>query len=165
MVVRNTAAVCLACMCGMVSARAESSIDLHFKDGRVWIHVVDAPAPQILREWSRIGGTTIVNGEAVAGPPLTFQLIGVPESEALDTILRDTAGHVSVLRTSGSDGPAQARQILIVPKTPAAGVSTAAGPPRGEPAPSMDDDTSGADLPRSLDDVIRAIQESVRSAK
>ena len=46
-----------------------------------------------------MGGATIVNGNNVVGP-LTLELVGVPEQQTLDIILRDAAGYVLAPRRS-----------------------------------------------------------------
>ena len=68
----------------------------------MWLASDGATASQILAEWARVGGTRIVNGEAVAGGPLTLELRGVPELQALDVLLRSTAGFIAAARTPGA---------------------------------------------------------------
>jgi hypothetical protein len=77
-----------AVLTGAAGASAQV-VDIEFGDGRVELIAENVTASRILDEWARVGRTTVVNGERVSGPPVTLQLIGVPEREALDVILRD----------------------------------------------------------------------------
>src|SRR5436190_11873724 len=61
------------------SAAAQAPLQLQISDGRVTLHAENVPVRTILAEWARVGGTTILNGDRVAGTPLTLQLEGVPE--------------------------------------------------------------------------------------
>lgn len=80
------------------AARAEVQFSLH--DGRVTIVAKDATLRQILTEWARVGKTTVVNLERVPGGPLTLELRDVPESEALDVLLRSLSGYMAAPRTT-----------------------------------------------------------------
>jgi len=69
---------------------------------------------QILAEWARIGGARIVNGEKVAGGPVTIQLNGIPERQALDSILRGVSGYMIAARQNGT-GLSAFDRIMILP--------------------------------------------------
>jgi len=120
-----TALVVVFCCAGIASTG--QSIQLEFRDGRVWLVASDAPVREILTEWARLGGATIVNGDAVEGTPITLDLDGVPEREALDLVLRDVAGYILTTRAAGSAGASVFARILIVP--------TSTSPP--PPAPTV----------------------------
>jgi hypothetical protein len=94
---------------------AAQSVVLQFHDGRVTLRAEEAPVRTILAEWARLGGSTIVNGEAVAGPAVTLELTGVTERQALDVILRNVAGYMLAPRRAGSVGPSAFDRILILP--------------------------------------------------
>jgi hypothetical protein len=90
-------------VCGTTSATmtAAPGVQLAIQDGRVWLSADHATVGQILAEWARVGRTQIVNGERVPGGPLTIELRGVAEQEALDVLLRSAGGFVAVARTAG----------------------------------------------------------------
>ena len=54
--------------------------------------------PQILREWARVGQTTIVNADKLGGPTITLQLVNALEKDALDILLRSASGYIAAPR-------------------------------------------------------------------
>ena len=118
----------------------------------------NAPVRAILAEWARLGGATIVNGDRVVGPPVTLELTGVPERQALDIVLRSVAGYMLAPRRAGSIGASMFDRILILPTSVApqaarAGSRRAAGvrhaapghrAPR-QPEPSVEVTPTGLD--------------------
>ena len=74
-------------------ADAQQPVSVQFSAGRVTGRAERADQT-ILEEWARLGGATIVNGERVAGAPVTLELTNVPERQALDVILRSVAGYM-----------------------------------------------------------------------
>ena len=77
----------------VVPARADAQhLQLQMQNGLVTLDAQNVSVRQILAEWARVGGARIVNGEKVMGAPVTLQLNGVPERQALDTILRGVSG-------------------------------------------------------------------------
>jgi len=103
-------------------------VKLRFHDGLVSLTTQNAPLRAILAEWARQGGTTIVNGERVAGPPLTLELNAVPERQALDILLRSVSGYMLGARPAGTVGTAVFDRILILPTS-----SAPRNPPPGAP--------------------------------
>ena len=103
---------CAACMTAAVTA--DGSVQLEFKEGRVWLTARDASRAAILAEWARCGEVTIVNGDRVGGSAITLELKGVAEREALDSILRGTSGYIVAERRSDSPGAAQFDRISIL---------------------------------------------------
>jgi hypothetical protein len=87
---------------------------LRLLDGRITLDARDAPVVEILAEWSRVGQTTIVGGEKIAGPPVTIQMVDVPESAALDVILRQCAGYAASGWPAESAGASIFQRILIL---------------------------------------------------
>jgi hypothetical protein len=118
------AAVLLGCA---VPAHAQA-VKLRFHDGLVTLSTQNAPLRAILSEWARQGGTTIVNGERVAGPPLSLELNAVPERQALDVLLRSVSGYMLGPRPAGTSGISVFDRIMILP------TST---PPPNAPAPAQ----------------------------
>jgi hypothetical protein len=83
------------------ASAAAPGIQLSISDGRVWLGAEGATPGQILAEWARVGSTRVVNGEGVAGGPMTLEMRGVPELEVLDVVLRSTGGFIAAERTPG----------------------------------------------------------------
>jgi hypothetical protein len=126
-------------------AGAQQPLRLSIQDGHVTLHAQNVTVRSILAEWSRIGGTTIVNGERIPGGPVTLELNGVPEREAIDILLRSAAGYVLGARASAAGGASAFDRILVLPisvaprATAAAPAFAPAGRP-GLPLPNGDDD-------------------------
>ena len=126
------------------------------------------PLRQILQEWARLGNTKIVNAEKVVGSPITLELINVPERQALDTILRSTAGYLAAPRPVGVTGASVYDRIMILPTSrPPAAVASAAPPafqPRQPPPlePADDDDEPGEHAVRKPERCADRIQTSRR---
>jgi hypothetical protein len=93
----------------------EQPVHLQFQEGRVTLRAQNAPVRAILAEWARLGGATIVNGDRVTGPPLTLELTGVPERQALDIVLRTVAGYMLAPRRTGATGASAFDRIMILP--------------------------------------------------
>jgi hypothetical protein len=96
-------------------AAAQAPLQLHISNGRVTLHAQNVPLRAILAEWAKLGGAKIVNGEAVAGAPLTLDLEGVSERQALDIILRGVSGYVLAARQPGTVGVSMYDRIMILP--------------------------------------------------
>ncbi len=92
----------------------------------------------ILAEWSKVGGTNIINGERVNGAPLTLKLVDVPESQALEIILRSVSGYMAAPR-GRTPGASRYDRILVLPTSttqvaaaPSGGRQSPAAPPFGQ---------------------------------
>lgn len=124
-------------------AAAQQPLRLDIRAGRVTLHAQNVPLRQVLTEWARIGGTTIVNIERVAMTPVTIDLTAVPERQALDTLLRNVAGYVLGARPASTPGVSAFDRILILassvaPRPPAGPVPFANGPATRVPQPQFD---------------------------
>jgi hypothetical protein len=108
------------------------SVSIQFENGLVTIRAQNAPVRAILAEWARQGGARIVNAERVVGAPVTLELTGVPERQALDVVLRGVAGYIAGSREAASAGASSLDRILILPTSAVS--PAAAASPRG-PAP------------------------------
>jgi hypothetical protein len=106
---------------------AQQSIELEFNAGRVTLTAQDASARVILSEWARLGDATIINGEDVVGPAMTIELVDMPEQQALDIILRGSAGYVLAPRRAGVDGASAFDRVVIL--------ATSTAPRNPPPAP------------------------------
>jgi len=109
-----------------LAAHAQQPVQLQFQNGLVTLRAQNAPVRVILAEWARLGGATIVNGDRVAGPPVTLELSGVPERQALDIVLRSVAGYMLAPRRAGAGGASAFDRIMILPTSVA---------PRNPPPP------------------------------
>jgi hypothetical protein len=113
-------------------AHAQQTVKLQFDGGLVTLSAQNAPVRTILAEWAKLGGATIINGDRVAGPPVTLELAGVSERQALDIVLRSVAGYIVAPRPAGSTGASAFDRIMILPTSVAprnpAPAAAAAGP-------------------------------------
>jgi len=96
-------------------AAAQTPLQLEIRNGRVTLHAQNVPVRTILSEWSRLGGAKIIGGDRVAGSPLTLDLEGVPERQALDIILRGVSGYMLAAREAGATGASMYDRIMILP--------------------------------------------------
>jgi hypothetical protein len=123
----------LLCTAGLASAQ---SLSLEFHDGRVRLKAENVPVSRILAEWTRLGGTKIVNGERVPGAPLTIQLVDVSEQQALEVVLRGAAGYMVLARDTVASGASAFDKILVLPtttRTPAPAPQAQTPPPTAPP--------------------------------
>ena len=111
---------------------AAQAVKLEFVNGRVNLTAENVPARVILAEWARLGGTRIVNGDRVAAP-VSVQLTGASEREALDIILRGVAGYMATARTAGGGASLIDRVMILPTSTAPRNVSTT---PTFTPAPT-----------------------------
>jgi hypothetical protein len=145
--VKRAAIAALVMSLASAAATAAPTVHLAFRDGRVTLSAKGATPAQILAEWARVGGTRIVNGDRVAGPPLVLELKDVPEVDALDIVLRGTGGFIATARAAESPASASnVEQVTVfpepaspAPRAPAADETQPEPPP---PAPIYD--ASGA---------------------
>jgi len=122
----------LVLMCVATPARAE--LRLGFREGRVTLVARDVSVRQILAEWAKVGGTQVVNLDRISAAPVTLQLDGVPERQALEVILRSVAGYVAAPRRPENPGVSQYDRILVMAvSNPPAAAAAAAGRPVGAP--------------------------------
>ena len=132
------------------SPASAQDLKLSMANGRVTLVAHDVPLRQILAEWARIGETKIVNGDKLAGPPITLQLVDYPEGRALDLLLREAAGYMAAPRPANSTGASVYDRIMILPTSRPPAVSASATPqpfnrnvnmmPQPMPVPVDDDD-------------------------
>lgn len=117
-------------------------VKVSFSNGQVTIVATDASPRQILAEWARLGQVRITNLDRLSGGPMTLQLTDVPEAQALETLLRGTAGFVAAPRAEAVAASSRYDRILLLPGVAPAVPAITAGPPsaatnsfgRGRPA-------------------------------
>lgn len=150
---RLSALTAVLLSCGSL-AYAQAPFTLQINGGRVTLHAQNVPVRTILAEWARLGGAKIVNGDRVAGSPLTLDLDGVPERQALDIILRGVSGYVLAARDPGAPGASMYDRIMILPTSVAPRNPAPAAQPvfQGAPGglirpvqPRQADDQNGSD--------------------
>ncbi len=126
---------------------------LSIANGRVTLIAQDVPLKQILDEWGRVGQTTIVGSDKLTPGNVTIELRDVPESKALETVLRSASGYIAKPRTLMAGGSATSsydRILIMAPsRAPAAPPPPAASfrtqPPMMNPMP-IDDDGEPANV-------------------
>ena len=149
-------ALVVVALLGWAVPASAQAVKLEFRNGLVNLSTQNAPLRTILAEWSRLGGTRIVNGERVPGAPLTLELNGVTERQAVDVLLRTAAGYIVAPRAADSSAASSFASILILPTSAAARPATTVVQTRGrqtprelEPDPEEDPVT---DTPPDADD-------------
>jgi len=88
---------------------------LTFQNGRVTLVARDVPLREILAEWERVGGTRVVNRDAVPAAPVTLDLSDVPEARALAILLQQAAGYFASERTTLAEASSRFTRIVIMP--------------------------------------------------
>ena len=97
------------------AAPARAEVQLRIEGGYVSLKATNATVREILAEWSRVGRTKIVNGERMPGGPITIELNGISEEEALEIILRSAAGYVTAPRAIAELNASRYDRILVMP--------------------------------------------------
>jgi hypothetical protein len=114
---------------------AQAPLRLEIRSGLVTLHAQNVPVRTILSEWSRLGGAKIIGGDLVAGAPLTLDLEGVSERQALDIILRGVSGYMLAARDAGATGVSMYDRIMILPTSSAPRNPAPAAAPVFQPGP------------------------------
>jgi hypothetical protein len=119
----------LTVSCVAATAGAQENVTLQFSEGRVTLSAQNVSLSRILEEWARVGGTRVLNGANLAGPPVTVQFTGMLEPQALSVLLEGVAGYILSRRSEALAGASSFERILIVPtSTPIA--ESAGGTPQ-----------------------------------
>src|SRR5882757_8688144 len=95
-------------------ASAEVRVTMQ-QNGRVSIVAKDATVRQILTEWARVGQTKIVNVERIPGGPVSIELNNVPESQALEVLLRAMSGYIAAPRAVDVANLSRFDRIIVMP--------------------------------------------------
>jgi hypothetical protein len=120
--------VAIAVVLAAPAPAVAGELRLSIANGRVTIVAQDVTVRQILDEWQRVGQTTVVGADKLAGTPVTLELNDVAEGRALETLLRSASGYIAKPRT-GTTGASAYGSILIMPASRAPAVSAAPPPP------------------------------------
>jgi hypothetical protein len=132
------------------SPASAQAVTLEFRNGRVSLSAQNAPLRTILAEWTRLGGTKIVNGDRMAGAPLTLELVDVTERQAVDVLLRGAAGYFAGPRAAGSTGASTFESIMIIPTSAAVRPAQAAQAPAGGTRPGTRETAEPDDSPENV---------------
>jgi len=124
----KTAILCTA-VCLFIAASASADVKITMQGGHVTIIAKDATVRQILTEWARVGQTKIVNAERVPGGPISLELTNVPESQALEVLLRSLSGYIAAPRPVQVANLSRFDRIIIMPTLASARPATAPPPP------------------------------------
>lgn len=128
----RTTLLTLALSIVMTAPALARQLKLDFQGGLVTVEATGVPVRTLLTEWGKVGGTTIVGAERIAGAPLTLKLVNVSEARALEIILRSVAGYMAAPRSAAGAGPSMYDRILVMATTsaPAPAPSTARPTPQ-----------------------------------
>ena len=141
------------CLLACSTASAEVQVTIH--DGLVTVIAKDATVRQIIAEWARVGQAKVVNGERIPGGPVTLELVNLPESQVLETLLRSAAGYLAAPRETVASNLSLFDRIVIMPTSNPPRTASAAPPP-AFPQPQFaqppndddgDDERPNANLP------------------
>ena len=125
----------------LTAPAAAADLQLSLRNGRVTLVARDVTVREILAEWARVGQTTIVNGETLAGGPIALEFVDVPERAVLDVLLRSAGGYVAATRPSPVEAASMYDRVIVMATTtrvPSSGLSPVAPPAFGnafEPGP------------------------------
>ncbi|MPZ16861.1 MAG: hypothetical protein GEV06_02925 [Luteitalea sp.] len=107
-------------------AAQSGQVQLSLTETGVTLIAENATPREILAEWKRVTGATVVGLEGLGGAPLTLRLENVAEREALDAVLRGTAGRLYVDREVPASGQSQFDRIVVRPTQPKPAAATRA---------------------------------------
>ncbi len=110
-------AIALTYVLGTASTVAADDLQLTFRDGRVTVVASDVTVAAIMQEWSRVGGTQVVDAAALGRQTVQLELIDVPEPEALRVLLRDAAGYLAAPRHEGTTQGSRFDRVVIMAAT------------------------------------------------
>jgi hypothetical protein len=122
--VRRTAIALMAVAGLTVRVGPVSAEELKFtlKDARLTIVADNATLQEILAEWTRVGHTEFVGADTLGDQRVTAQLFDVAEADALEVLLRSTAGYLARYRAGPADSRSSFDRVRILarsePSTP-----------------------------------------------
>ena len=146
--------LCAMLVFAVAGSATAQTVRLEFVGGRVNLSAQNAPVRVVLAEWARLGGTRIVNADRVPGPPLTLELTGVPERQALDILLRSVAGYIVGARQVPGTGASAFDRVMILPTSatprPTTTATFAQPQPQFPQPPQRADDDAAQDDPTEV---------------
>jgi hypothetical protein len=108
---------------------ALADVHVTMQNGRVSVVAKDATIRQILTEWARVGQTKIVNVEQIPGGPITIELTNVPESQALEVLLRPMSGYIAAPRAVEAANLSRYDRVIVMPTLASARPPVSSTPP------------------------------------
>jgi hypothetical protein len=117
MTLKRIVVVAAALLTCAIPMRAQSTrkLDISFNAGRVTIVAENVTLAEILGEWSRKGGSKIVNAERLPGGPVMLtEFKDQPEADVLRTLLREAPGYGAAMRTAGAGGASSVQTVYIL---------------------------------------------------
>lgn len=120
---------------GVGQAQNARTLDLSFHDGLVTLSANNVTVRDILNEWARKGGSTIVNADKLGGSPvILMEFKDQPEAEVLRALLRDAPGYGIAMRATASETQSTVQTVfLLATRTSPASNSYVAPPPTQQP--------------------------------
>ena len=106
MILKRIVVAAAALLALTAPARGQSSrkLDISFSGGRVSLVAENVSLQEVLAEWSRKGGSKIVNAERLPGTPVTLLFQNQPEADVMRALLRDAPGYGAAMRTEPQAG-------------------------------------------------------------
>lgn len=123
------------CLLAPTHTAAAQTLSLQLNDGAVTLHASNVTVDEILARWSETTGLTVVsqNGHG-SDVPVTLDLSGVSEREALGLVLRDLSGYIMGESRDPQTGAVRIDRLVILPDS-AARASEVQPPARRRRAP------------------------------
>jgi hypothetical protein len=109
------------CLLALLSHTATAqSLSLRLDAGAVTLHATNVTVDEILARWAKTTGLTVVsqNGHG-SDIPITLDLLGVPERDALRLILRDLSGYIMGEKVDPLTGAVRIDRLVILPDSAA----------------------------------------------
>lgn len=139
------------CLLPLLSRSATAqSLSLRLDDGAVTLHAANVTVDEILARWSKTTGLTVVsqNGHG-SDIPVTLDLSGVPERDALRLVLRDLSGYIMGEKRDPLTGAVRIDRLVILPDSAARAPEVEPPLKRRAAAPPVPADVSN-DVPHEL---------------
>jgi len=136
----STAVLLIVALAGqspvVAQAPAERTLQVSFDlQGNVTVIAQNVTIREILAEWGRQGGTTMVNADRLAGTPVSRAYVNRPEGEVIESLLRQAAGYIVAPRRVGTVGASKFETIQITPTSTATSGAYMAPPTSAVSAP------------------------------
>lgn len=100
---------------GFAQTPAPPRVQLTFESGGLVTLVAnEATVREVLAEWTRKGGTPFVGAEKLTGSAMTLQYEHRPETEVVNSLLRNASGVVIAPRDPASTGASSLGVVFVV---------------------------------------------------
>jgi hypothetical protein len=105
-------------LAGAASAASAQSLSLRVDKGLVTLDAAGVSVNDILARWTAVTGLKVTSKTGGgSGAPVTLRLEGVPERQALVTLLRDFSGYVMGERRDPATGIVTIDRLLLLPES------------------------------------------------